>query len=291
MPIDVLLPFYGDVNLFKEAVKSVLKQDSQNWHLYILNDAHPDLSVDIWVSDLNCEKITYYRNDSNLGPSLNYKKCLGFATQPYLVIFGADDIMHSNFISECEKAVKEYPNTAILHPKVSVIDQNGVPYLPLVDRIKKLLSPRVREPKIIPNRKILATLMIGDWMYFPSIVWRSEDLKRNGFDPELNVCQDLDAITRILLNDRKFQYLPKEIFSYRRFEGSDSSVKLLKGNRFREEKLLYQKLAFELRRNGYKLAGRMARIHLTSRLHAVILLPKAFQSRDALRVCVSHIFS
>lgn len=290
MPIDVLLPFYGDVNLFKEAVISVLKQDSQNWHLYILNDAHPDLSVDTWVADLNCEKITYYRNDSNLGPSLNYKKCLGFATQPYLVIFGADDIMHSDFISECEKAVKEFPNTSILHPKVLVIDQNGALYLPIVDRIKKLLRPKIREPKIIPNHKILATLMIGDWMYFPSIVWRSEDLKRNGFNPELNVCQDLDAITRILLNDGQFQYLPKEIFSYRRFEGSDSSVKLLNGKRFREEKLVYQGLAIELKRKGLNLASFMARIHITSRLHALILLPKAIRSRDAIRICLSHIF-
>lgn len=291
MTIDVLLPFYGDVDLFKISVQSVMDQDSKNWHLYIINDAHPDLSVDTWIANLQSEKISYYRNEINLGPSENYKKCLNHASQPYLVIFGADDVMHSNFISQCEKALNRFPDTTILHPEVHVIDREGVPYLPLVDRIKRSISPKKSENKIINNSKILATLMIGDWMYFPSIVWRTEVLKEFGFNPNLNVCQDLDVIARILLNGGKFQYLPENIFSYRRFKESDSSVKLLNGNRFHEEKIVYRRLSLALKEKGFKFASQMASIHPTSRLHALTILPKAIRSRSALRVCLIHIFT
>ncbi len=291
MTIDVLLPFYGDVELFKTSVQSVLNQDSEDWRLVIINDAHPDLTVDKWIRELENPRVMYLRNDKNLGPSANYMRCLDFVESSHLVFFGADDVMHANFISRCHEAIDQFPDFAIMHPKVVVIDDHGKPFEPLVDKIKRWIAPKPGKTQVVANKKALSLLMIGDWMYFPSIVWQTSFIKSTGFRPELNVCQDLDTISRILIQGGTFVHLNEEIFSYRRFAGSDSSVKLLNGKRFREEKGVYMSLSEALASADYKGASVLARIHLTSRLHALTILPRAIRTREALKPCLIHIFT
>lgn len=291
MAIDVLLPFHGDVEMFKASVRSVLDQKSGAWRLVIVNDAHPDLSVDKWIFELENPKITYLRNNTNLGPSANYMRCLEYVESPHLVFFGADDVMHPDFIARCHEAIDQFPDFAIMHPKVTVIDAHGKSFEPLVDKIKRWISPKLVTTQVVANKKVLQLLMIGDWMYFPSIIWQTNFVKATGFRPELNVCQDLDTISRILIRGGTFVHLNEEIFSYRRFAGSDSSVKLLNGKRFREEKAVYMSLSGALASAGYKGASVLARMHLTSRLHALTILPRAIRTRGALKPCLIHIFT
>jgi hypothetical protein len=43
--IDIMMPFYGRVDHFKEAVRSVIEQDDPEWRLTVLDDKYPDASL------------------------------------------------------------------------------------------------------------------------------------------------------------------------------------------------------------------------------------------------------
>jgi len=43
-------------------------------------------------------RITYERNEKNLGANANYRKCLTFVENPLVQVMGADDIMLPNYV-------------------------------------------------------------------------------------------------------------------------------------------------------------------------------------------------
>ena len=291
MALDIALPFHGDVGLFKEAVKSVLNQDSDEWRLIVINDAHPDFKVDEWIKDLNDPRITYIRNETNLGPSKNYSKCLELIEDEHCMIFGADDILAQNFVSQMLKGIQATPNSEIYHPLVKVIDARGQEYLPQVDRIKRLLMPNANEIKVYSARDVMPSLMTGNWMYFPAIVWKTNSVKKFGFRHDLNVCQDLWLISEIMIAGGELTIVPLELFHYRRFGGSDSSVKLLNGVRFKEEKRAFYGITSKLMAQKMWFSAAAAGLHLTSRLHALSLIPQAIIKRASVKPILTHLFT
>ncbi len=190
--LDILLPFYGDVGFFKETVLSVLNQDSQQWSLVIIDDAYPDPSIALWVSDLDCPSIKYVRNETNLGANANYRKALEFIDSDFCVILGADDLLKPNFVSTVNSSVESNSNFGLLQPGVEVIDEFGKPITPIGDRAKSFLRNRYIRSSTQSSQDAIASLCNGNWLYFPSIVWRSSLIKEIGFREGLNVCQDLD---------------------------------------------------------------------------------------------------
>lgn len=290
MILDIAIPFHGDVELFKESVRSVLNQSSGSWRLLIINDAHPDSSVDDWVANLKDERITYIRNEENLGLSLNFTKCLELVPGSHCLIFGADDILCHDYVAEMVDAISRSPESDFYHPQVVVINQEGNQYLPMVDKIKRSLTPNCGANREMTPKKALPTLMTGNWMYFPSITWKLDTIRNFGFRDDLKVCQDIWLIAQILISGGKFTLLPQVLFKYRRFSGSESSVKLLNGIRFKEEKVVFNELATQMLREKFWFAACVARVHLTSRLHALILVPKAVKNLQNPFPYLKHLF-
>ena len=71
MTVDILFPYYGDVELMKQAVRSVIGQSNPDWRLIVVDDGYPDESIPGWFASLNDERITYMRNEKNLGANGN----------------------------------------------------------------------------------------------------------------------------------------------------------------------------------------------------------------------------
>ena len=80
MKFDIALPFYGEVAFLKEAVASVIAQTNPNWHLLVVDDGYPDETLPAWFESLNDSRISYLRNESNLGANGNFQKCLSQVT-------------------------------------------------------------------------------------------------------------------------------------------------------------------------------------------------------------------
>jgi hypothetical protein len=169
----------------------------------------------------------------------------------------------------------------------------GINQTGMVDRVKGLLSPRGTGTRLLAGEALAISLMRGNWLYFPSIAWQSEALLRTGFREGLNVVQDL-ALALDLVKAGGALAVDDEIcFQYRRHRQSDSSWRALEGTRFIEEREFFMQVATEFEQIGWSRAARTARLHLTSRLNAASLLPKAYKNKqhEGVRNLREHVLS
>ncbi len=282
--IDVLLPFYGDAELMRLAVRSVLDQDSTGWRLVIVDDCYPDDVTSDWLASLQGPDVGYVRNESTLGVNGNFRRALSLATAEHVVFMGCDDVLEPGYIAAVQATLAEHPDAAIVCPGVQVIDDAGKLVEPLVDRVKRLLRPRAEQPTTLAGEDALVSLMSGNWTYFPSLCWRRDLITDIDFRPEYGVVLDLGLLVDVLVAGGELVVIPETLFRYRRHAGSESATKTVVGARFEEERRYFGAIATELERSGLRRAARAARGHVTSRLHAASLLPVAARNRDGAAV-------
>ena len=282
MTVDVLLPYYGDVDMMKQAVESVLGQTSPDWALTIIDDGYPDQSLPGYFGTLAARdpRITYVRNEHNLGANGNYRKSLTFVRHELAVVMGADDVMLRNYIETVVAAHEQFPSAQIIQPGVEVIDEHNQPGMGLVDRMKRIYAPRVQGRRLLSGEPLAITLMRGNWLYFPSICWKSDSLVAMNFREGLNVTQDLALALDLIKAGGSLVVDSTICFQYRRHRESYSSWRALEGTRFIEEREFLTAMAEEFDAVGWRRAARTARLHLSSRLNAAILLPRAWRTKQ-----------
>ena len=286
--IDIALPFYGDVDYLKLAVDSIRNQTDFQWRLLVSDDGYPDPHVREWFSGLNDPRIHYSRNETNLGANGNFRKCLELVTADYVVVMGADDVMHSDFVATIRRTLESDSDVAIVQPQVRIIDGDGEVINPLADRIKTRIRPAAGK---YFGESVCQGLMSGNWLYFPSVVWRTTDVKSVGFRDGLNVAQDLGLAIDVLMSGEKLLVIDDILLDYRRHAGGDSTVRALSGNRFIEERAFFNGLADEFDARGWSKAAKAARRHWTSRLNAASLLPASIRNRKGTKELFKHVVS
>lgn len=284
--IDIALPFYGDVGYLKLAVNSILCQTDQNWRLIVSDDGYPDPEVKIWFESLGDTRIEYSRNETNLGANGNFQKCLELVTADYFVVMGADDLMHPKYVEVMRTEISKNPTSKIFQPDVRTIDSSGKVIAPLADRIKFKLRPKAGT---YSGEDACAKLMTGNWLYFPAVLWSTNEVKSIGFRNGLNVAQDLALAIDILIQGYELTVVDEILLDYRRHPGGDSAVRALSGDRFIEERKFFKGLAEEFRSLQWKRAAKSARLHITSRLNAASLLPVSLIKRKGTKELIKHV--
>jgi len=151
----------------------------------------------------------------------------------------------------------------------------------LIDKMKRVYAPRVHgssNRRLLSGEPLAVSLMRGNWLYFPSICWKSDTLVSTNFREGLNVVQDLALALDLIKAGGSLVVDNTVCFQYRRHRESDSSWRALEGTRFIEEREFFTGMADEFAAIGWQRAARTARLHLSSRLNAATLLPKAWRT-------------
>jgi len=264
--IDILLPYWGDFTLLKKTINSIIAQTSDKWTLIIIDDNYPSLEAQEYCNTLNDKRIIYYRNPKNIGITNNFNLCIKKATAEYCIILGCDDILMPNYI---ETALNNIGNNDFYQPKVDIIDANDNLYLPLTDKAKRILRPK--KPGIYHGEKLATSLCHGNWLYFPSITWKTSTLKRYKFDPKYKILEDVILELDLIKDGGKLFVDNETTFQYRRFADSLSSKEKKKGGiRFREESEVYNEFSKTFKDLEWNRASRAAQLHITSRIHKII---------------------
>ncbi|KAE8764562.1 glycosyltransferase family 2 protein [Georgenia thermotolerans] len=283
MTIDIMLPYYGDVALLNAAVESVLRQDDPDLRLTVVDDGYPDPSVPGQFARLTEQdpRVVYLRNESNLGANANFRRCASLVEHPITVFMGADDVMLPGYVRTVREAFAA-PGVDLVQPGVQVIDERGSVYEPAGDKVKGWLRRRAvgeATAATLTGEAAAVSLLTGNWLYFPSVAWSSDRVRRHPFRAEYDVVQDLALALDIIADGGTLLVTDAPCFQYRRHRRSDSSVRAADGRRFTEELAFFQDRAAAFRRRGWRRAERAARLHLTSRMHAATLLPGAIARR------------
>ena len=291
MKLDIALPFYGDVAFLKEAVASVIAQTDPNWRLLVVDDGYPDETLPAWFAGLNDSRISYLRNVENLGANGNFQKCLSLVTSEFCVVMGADDILEPDFIEVVTNAILRHPEASIIHPGVKIVDEENNEISTRSDSIKFKIRNSLESNQTLTGEDLAASLMKGNWMYFPAITWRTRIIQDIGFRSGFNVCQDLGLAIDVIMQGGKMVLIDDEIFRYRRHVSSDSSIKAINGERFIDERNVFKVMNTDLKSLGWIKAARAARLHLTSRLHAASLIPSCIRRGKNPWNLVKHLFA
>lgn len=260
-----MMPFYGDVEHFKQAVRSVLRQSDGDLRLVVVDDCYPDDEPARWLVALADKRVEYLRNASNLGVNGNFRRCVDLVAADHFVVMGCDDVMAPDYLSTVVSLASANPGATVIQPGVDVIDESGRPVRPLGDRIKSWLAPS--SATVLTGERLATSLFHGNWTYFPSLLWRTDAVRAVGFRTGFDVVLDLALLIDLAVGGGAMVYDPTVVFSYRRHGGSVSSVQAVDGRRFDEENRFFAAEEVRCRELGWPRAARAARGHLTSRLN------------------------
>lgn len=295
MTLDIFVPFWGDPALLLLTVESVRAQSDPDWRLTVIDDCNPGPSVAEWFTTLGDARVTYRRNAENVGITENYRQAIRRTTSTHVMVLGSDDLLHPNYVEVVKRTLARVPDADVVQPGVEVIDGRGTVVLPLVDRVKQhLLAPRGGAGIAVLRGQDLATSLIrGDWLYWPSLTFRTETLRRIDFRDGLPIIQDLALLMDIAFDGGTLAYNPTLAFSYRRHSESASQKTLLDGRRFRDERTYYRQARDLALARGWRRTALTARLRIMSRLHAATELPAAVRrgSSAGLRSTIAHIFA
>lgn len=287
-----MIPFYGDVDQFITAVKSVLWQTDPDWKLVIVDDRYPDERPRDFVRGLGDPRIEYVLNNSNLGISGNFQKCISLAKSEFTTIMGCDDILLPNYVERLNHLITLHPTVDYIQPGVAVIDDQGQRTMPLADKIKALIRARHPSYAVLTGEELAESLLRGNWTYFPSLCWKTSVLRKFGFRQEYRIVLDLALQLEIIIAGGSLLVDNEVVFEYRRHAHSASSWAANDGSRFAEEAALFAEASQRMAEKGWMFAQRVARRHMTSRLNALTKIPAAILARDSLgtKMLVHHAF-
>ena len=279
--VDIFIPYWGDPDYATQTVNSVLAQTDDRWQLTIVDDAYPDPTFADFIAELDHPKVRYVRKDVNAGITENYRTCVELATLPLVVLLGCDDRLMPSYVAQIIAAHEAFPSASIIQPGVRVIDENGEEVRTLVDQVKaRLVKPGGHGYQLLCGESLAANLLTGNWLYWPSLAFRTERLKATPFREGYPVTQDLALVMDFVFAGDQLLTFDTVCFEYRRHRNSASSVQLLDAQRFDAERDYCQLAAGLAAALGWTRAVRAARARLTIRAHALATLPKALARKD-----------
>ena len=108
--ISFTIPYYDNRPYLAEAIASVRAQTVEDWELVVVDDRGPEPAEDL-VSAIVDDRVSYVRNEENLGLAGNWNECVRRATAPWVTVLHGDDRLLPAY-AERVLAVAEAPRPA-----------------------------------------------------------------------------------------------------------------------------------------------------------------------------------
>lgn len=127
MKIDILIPTYNRKGYLIKAINSVLKQTYKNINIIISDNASTDWTDEIIKNyKKKYDNIKYYKNETNIWPLYNFKKCIYEYSKSNYVLFLSDDdeLIDENYIKNAVDFIQKNENTVIVISNSKIIYQD-----------------------------------------------------------------------------------------------------------------------------------------------------------------------
>ena len=287
--LHVMIPAYGKSPYLRQTLESAVKHLPIEVPITVVEDPSSDADLENLVKEF--PRVEFYRNPTRLGIAGNFNQSIKKSTGIFTQICGSDDVFIANPLINLPT---EYLNDELISTialDVKIIGENDLTINALPDLVKRTIRPKINNFQLFENEKIFNNLMVGDWLYFPAILWRTQTLRDLKFSGEFHTAMDLDVLIRLLAKDYKIAFVKNKALAYRRHNQSASSLYAKSIGRIDEE-IACHKQAKELARiKNWKTGAILAQLAPTVRLHALMSsMTLVFSSpSSALKVLVKAI--
>ena len=280
--LHVLIPVFGRPGYLRELLTTIeqhlLAPDGASAGDEVLVTIVDDASLGSGIEELvsGFPGVEYVRNPVNLGIGGNFNRCVELSRGRYTVLVGSDDAFMPGYVDALQRIRAAVGDVEVLAPGVRVIDGSGRPSRPMADRVKHLIAPRASNPSaphLIRGDDGVARLLVGNYLYFPALAWRTETLRGLRFDPAFEIALDFDLLTRMLDAGGCIAFVDSPaVFSYRRHASSASQAAMLGANvRYDEEREVHRKAVEMARLRGWRHSVVVGRLQPTSRLNYLLM--------------------
>ena len=238
--LTVVIPTYNRANYLKEAIQGILNQSFKDFKLIILDNASSDNTTDI-VKTFKDERISYIKNEKNIGMISNLNKAIEICETEYLIICHDDDIAEDTLLEKELNIIDSDPDISIVASNVKLIDGKGI--------IKKERVVKLHEDKIFNQKEYIKALILkGNFLCFPTVMFRLKVLKDNNLRFREEVGPACDAYLWLELNllPFKFYLISEPLYRYRMHSEQISKQKNIK-----MQLMFYDKLKPFLTKNGF----------------------------------------
>jgi glycosyltransferase involved in cell wall biosynthesis len=266
--LHVMIPAYGKSPYLRQTLESAVKHLPIDVPITVIEDPSNDSNIENLVKEFS--RVQSVKNSERLGIGGNFNRSIELSTGVFTQICGSDDIFLDNPLKDFDKDKLIQNNISSIGLDVQVINETGKVVKTIADQVKRTLRPSLKKVTIFQNDKIFSNLMLGDWLYFPAILWKTETLKQTKFDGNFHTAMDLDVFIRLLSNDQKIAFIKSKALGYRRHSQSASSLYAKSIGRFDEEFLCHKNALEIARRKNWKTGAFLAQLALTVRLHAIM---------------------
>ena len=267
--ISFAVPYYSAPEYLREALESLRCQTHLNWEAVVVDDASPNSVADL-IAEFNDRRITYVRNDTNLGLAANWNKALALTNAPLVCILHSDDLLEPQYASTMVDLMTTNPDATAGHCRVSIIGPDGLPRRTLTDFVKRIIQPKAKGLIVSAGEDGLASMLRGSWIYCPTLCFRRSLLPSVPFDKSWRFMLDFDLIARIFLNGQQIIGTTSKLYRYRRHDGSQTRVLTNDLKRFEEEIAFYGQMYLAAKERQWHTAQRHAQRATVIRLHLLL---------------------
>lgn len=108
--VSILMPIYNHSEYLERAINSVLAQDTEiNYEVIVVDNNHPDYQEknEEIVRNLNAPNLCYFVNETNIGPSANWNRCIELAQGDYFTFCHDDDMLTPQALTVLLASIKK----------------------------------------------------------------------------------------------------------------------------------------------------------------------------------------
>ena len=251
---------------------SVKNQTSTEWVCVVVDDSGRENKAESTVLSLANPKITYIKNETNLGLARCWNVGLEHVTRnfgPTVVgVVHADDVLEPQFVEVSLRAHAANPEAVAVHTAVTVVDEENKKRFSFPDFIKFHVKPYKHSRSISTSGDAgLASVLRGNFVFCPTMSFKTGLISLSLFDPQWNMAVDLELISRLLLNGQTVVGVPDSVYRYRRHHNNLTSQLTDTTARFVEEIRFYKQVAAKCEQKGFAKSAATASEMTMIRLH------------------------
>jgi glycosyltransferase involved in cell wall biosynthesis len=233
--ISVLIPTYNYAHFLDETIQSVLDQSFRDFELIIVDNHSTDNTEEVVNKYLADPRVSYHKNERNLGLVGNWNMCLSYPTAEYIKFICADDKIHPEMLDKFYAVMELYPNVSLITCDKQLFD--GQPWLVELP-LRHLQSGK---------KVIFDTMTTKSWIGEPtSVMFRKSNLDLGTFRSDYTLHVDWEMWNRQLtVGDC---YIIPEALAYVRAHASQHTKGVINKACFEEyymAKLMYDYKGFD----------------------------------------------
>ena len=271
--ITFAIPFYSGAAYLKIAIESVLAQrgaGAAQWQLLVRDDGERDLGIADLVAEYRHAapgRITYHRNEHNLGMVRNWNRCIDDAETDLVTLLHADDRVQPDYADTMLELADSHPEAAAYFCDASIINASGKKRFSTADAVKRFFVPRGRDVMVLSGEASLRTIMAGNFVMCPTLCLRKSRLGDRRFSESWKQVQDLEFTSRLLMDGDSLVGSRRRGYEYRRHAEAATTQQSDSRLRFDEEFALFDAIGERAEGLGWSDAARVSRRKSIIKLH------------------------